>query len=398
MAQKTYISKIIFSAFFFSAFFMFFNIVNAKIGYIDMSENPTVNVGTNNRIKVCKNVACENPGIINFEISGDSPFVIDTEKGLSGKVWGGELGWITFNPPYGGVFFANITTGLLKGTAWSETSGAINFSVTGQKVIIDPKTGEWHGWAWASGPYGGWIKFDCTEIGSCIRTVWENKISVKEEKEEVASENIKQPQRHLLSGVLNNFSASFANLFDGTRQLVSDTYNSLSQTISDTYNSLSQIISNTYDSAIVFLTNIFSQNSLVNQNETFVSSPSPILETEENKNEASTLVKTKFSEIYDSLVSNLNETPANENPQNETLPEIAVVADIQNPEESFPTPGIGEKIKNVVEEKSKIINNTFDIFISSSVDLFNKTEQMTSNTYNSLYFYLMNLRNSVLNK
>ena len=53
-------------------------------------------------------------------------------------------------PPYGGVFFADPATGLLKGTAWSETSGAINFSVTGQKVIIDPKTGEWNGWAWAS--------------------------------------------------------------------------------------------------------------------------------------------------------------------------------------------------------------------------------------------------------
>lgn len=126
-----------------------------------------------NKIKVCRDVTCAKPTpfIIDFEKVGDPPFSIDKENGLTGKVWGNELGWITFNPPYGGVFFADAETGLLKGTAWSERSGAINFSVTGQKVVIDPKTGEWNGWAWASGPYGGWIKFDCQQ-DSCVKIIW----------------------------------------------------------------------------------------------------------------------------------------------------------------------------------------------------------------------------------
>ena len=94
----------------------------------------------------------------------------------------GRLGWITLGPDKngkGGLYFvdpseseANPKIGLLKGTAWSEISGPINFSVTGQKVVIDPVSGEWEGWAWASGPYGGWVKFDCKDPSSCVRTTW----------------------------------------------------------------------------------------------------------------------------------------------------------------------------------------------------------------------------------
>jgi len=134
----------------------------------------SIDHSVNNKVKVCKDVTCTNPepGIIDFGKSPDnSPLKVDSVNGISGAVFGGELGIINFQPPYGGVYFANPATGLLKGTAWSETSGSINFSVTGQKVIINPKTGEWSGWAWASGPYGGWIKFDCN-TGSCVKTTW----------------------------------------------------------------------------------------------------------------------------------------------------------------------------------------------------------------------------------
>lgn len=218
--QKKYISIVVFVTFVFITSTSFTLITNANIGYIDTSGELSK---INNRVKVCRDVTCDNPGIINFENSGGSPLVIDTEKGISGKVLGGDLGWITFNPPYGGVFFADTNTGLLKGTAWSETSGAINFSVTGQKMVIDPQTGEWNGWAWASGPYGGWVKFDCKDA-SCVRTIWHNtQTSIKE----TVPANEKQPQRHILSEVLNNFSASFINLFSGTKQLVNDTFNSL---------------------------------------------------------------------------------------------------------------------------------------------------------------------------
>jgi len=134
----------------------------------------SIDYSVNNKVKVCKDVTCTNPkpGIIDFGKSPDnSPLKVDSVNGISGDVFGGELGIINFQPPYGGVYFANPATGLLEGTAWSETSGSINFSVTGQKVIINPKTGEWSGWAWASGPYGGWIKFDCN-TGSCVKTTW----------------------------------------------------------------------------------------------------------------------------------------------------------------------------------------------------------------------------------
>jgi hypothetical protein len=171
MQQKTYIQKIILSTFIASMFFVF--VVSksfAQIGYIDTSAE--------NKVKICKDVTCTNPtpGIIDFEISGGFPLVIDSEKGISGKAWGGELGWITFNPTNGGVFFADSTTGLLKGTALSENFGIINFSVTGQKVFIDPNTGEWSGWAWASGQYGGWVKFDCKNA-SCVKTTWHKQSS-----------------------------------------------------------------------------------------------------------------------------------------------------------------------------------------------------------------------------
>ncbi len=165
--KNKYTLKFTLGIFIFASFFVFLNIADARTASVDT-------LPLENEAKVCKDVTCSNPkpGIIYFKVSSDFPLVVDTEKGLSGKVWGDELGWVTFNPPYGGVFFADPATGLLKGTAWSENSGAINFSVTGQKVVIDPKTGEWSGWAWASGPYGGWIKFDCADPASCVRTVW----------------------------------------------------------------------------------------------------------------------------------------------------------------------------------------------------------------------------------
>ena len=334
--QKTYILKIIFISL---IFFAFSNVASAITGSIDIS--------VENQVKVCKDNTCAKPtpGIIYFKVSSDSPLIIDTEKGLSGKVWGDELGWITFNPPYGGVFFADSATGLLKGTAWSENSGAINFSVTGQKVVIDPKTGEWNGWAWASGPYGGWIKFDCKN-NSCIRTVWNKErpaspSAVGQATSPASSSTIKINENKGLTWisdiqaitgkVLNDFSSSFTNLFDGTGQLISNTFDSLSQAFSNTYNSMA-----------VFLANILPQNSLVNKNEPAVSPSSPKL-------------------------------------------------------------GLGENIKNVFQEKSAIMTDNFNALVTSSADLFN---QMTNVKYqifdkagDGYYTFssnLINFRSSVL--
>ena len=172
MTQKAYIKKIILIAL---AFFIFSASESlAMTGSVDLSKD--------NKVKVCKDVTCANPkpGIIDFNVSGGSPLVIDTEKGISGKVSGNELGWITFNPADGGVFLADPATGLLKGTASTENSGPLNFSVTGQKVIIDPLTGEWNGWAWAAGSYGGWIKFDCKNA-SCVKIIWSGQAKTQTE-------------------------------------------------------------------------------------------------------------------------------------------------------------------------------------------------------------------------
>ena len=220
------------------------------VGSIDMS--------VENQVKVCKDNTCINPkpGIIYFKVSSDSPLVIDTEKGLSGKVWGDELGWITFNPPYGGVFFADVETGLLKGTAWSETSGAINFSVTGQKVIIDPQTGEWNGWAWASGPYGGWIKFDCKDATSCVRTIWNKEAKASTSPTPDIGKNEGQSLPTGQAGFSKTFSSSFANLF----------------------NVIGQKFSNAYNFVAIYLANVFSPNFFVNKIDEAVS---PAIEIEE---------------------------------------------------------------------------------------------------------------------
>ncbi len=130
-----------------------------------------------NQAKVCHDAGCTSFGIINFELESEDSIVIDSDDGISGKVWGNELGWITMNPQGGngaGVVFADPDTGELTGKAWSQVSGWINFAPTGNDVgvTIDPDTGEFEGWAWSGGAYGGWIKFDCNDASTCIKTTW----------------------------------------------------------------------------------------------------------------------------------------------------------------------------------------------------------------------------------
>lgn len=156
-------TKILLLYFIFGAVFSFSSLVFANSGVIDHSNN-------DNTAKVCHNVDCSSYGIINFELTQDT-LVIDDQSGISGKVWGNELGWITMNPTNAGVF-VDPDTGELSGKAWSQVSGWINFAPTGQTVVIDPDTGEFDGWAWSGGAYGGWIKFDCTNNSTCVKTTW----------------------------------------------------------------------------------------------------------------------------------------------------------------------------------------------------------------------------------
>lgn len=123
--------------------------------------------------KVCHSADCTTPtpGVINFKPTGTTPVTIDDTNGIDGVAWGNELGWITFDPTGAEGLTINTTTGVISGKAWSQVSGWINFAPTGQSVSIN-SSGEFAGWAWAGGPHGGWIKFDCTDVTACIKTDW----------------------------------------------------------------------------------------------------------------------------------------------------------------------------------------------------------------------------------
>ncbi len=192
-----------------------------RIGHIDMSAK--------DEVEVCKDPTCTNPkpGIIYFKISKGSPLVIDSDNGLRGQVFGNELGIIKFKSSYGRVYIANKKTGLLKGVALAGNSGTINFSVTGQQVIIDPKTGEWKGWAWASGPYGGWIKFDCAQ-DSCVKTVWNNKKVITPNPQVAPKKNVEvntastdkiEVAKRSFNITINNISSWLTNFINKTEKV-----------------------------------------------------------------------------------------------------------------------------------------------------------------------------------
>ncbi len=66
----------------------------------------------------------------------------------------------------------------INGTAYANTGGWVNFNptnVSGSAVadVTINTNGEFNGWTWLSGAYGGWIKFDCGNTGTCVRTDWQ---------------------------------------------------------------------------------------------------------------------------------------------------------------------------------------------------------------------------------
>ncbi len=125
------------------------------------------------KAKVCHDTTCTTPapGLINFRpTNAPSPISISDGSGIDGYAWGEELGWINFNPATSGVNVVP-STGVLNGYAWSSTSGWINFNPANGGVTITT-AGEFSGWAWASGAYGGWIKFNCADANACVKTDW----------------------------------------------------------------------------------------------------------------------------------------------------------------------------------------------------------------------------------
>ena len=127
---------------------------------------------------VCHDVTCASPapGSINFSPLGTTPVTIDNVSGVRGVAWGNELGWINFNPSGSAGLSINPRSGAISGKAWSQVSGWVNFSPTGNGVVINSR-GQFVGWAWAGGPYGGWIQFDCDVPGACVKTDWRPSIT-----------------------------------------------------------------------------------------------------------------------------------------------------------------------------------------------------------------------------
>lgn len=125
--------------------------------------------------RICHDAACSDYGSVNWRPTGATAVSV-TDSGLSGYAWGDEIGWINLDPTDSGVSI-NTTTGALSGYAFANTGSWINFNPTdvsgGTDVgVVINGDGEFTGWAWVSGAYGGWMKFDCTSANTCVKTDW----------------------------------------------------------------------------------------------------------------------------------------------------------------------------------------------------------------------------------
>jgi hypothetical protein len=140
-----------------------------SVGTIDASNKLT---------KICKDTTCSSFGNINWkptlnaQTTGASAVSI-TDTSITGHLWGDEIGWVNLSPTGQGLI-VNPTTGVISGKAYSQTGSWIVFNVTGQSVtLVDNGSGSnFYGFAWVSGINGGWMKFDCSGSGTCIKTDW----------------------------------------------------------------------------------------------------------------------------------------------------------------------------------------------------------------------------------
>ncbi len=133
---------------------------------------------SNKYARICKNVSCSVYGTVNWKptLNADTngaTAVAVTDSGITGHLWGDEIGWINLAPTGAGLS-VNSSTGVITGKAYSSVSGWINFSSTGQSVtLVDNGSGSnFYGWAWVSGINGGWLKFDCASATTCVKTDW----------------------------------------------------------------------------------------------------------------------------------------------------------------------------------------------------------------------------------
>jgi hypothetical protein len=133
---------------------------------------------TNKSAKICKDTSCTSFGVVNFKptLSESTPgatAVTITDTAITGNVWGAETGWMNLAPTGAGLT-VNPVSGVITGKGFASTGSWINFNPTGQGVVIN-SAGQFVGWAWVSGPNGGWMKFDCGAGATCVSTDWRPK-------------------------------------------------------------------------------------------------------------------------------------------------------------------------------------------------------------------------------
>jgi hypothetical protein len=130
---------------------------------------------------VCHDPSCTSPTptYINFKPTGVTAVTI-TDTSIDGLAWGSGLGWINLNPTGSEGLTVNPNTGEISGLAWSQSGSWINFRPSNSGTIDGGipvgvsinSAGEFVGWGWASGPNGGWIKFTCANVNTCVKTDW----------------------------------------------------------------------------------------------------------------------------------------------------------------------------------------------------------------------------------
>ena len=157
-------------------FVLFFSLFSFSIVY--SSDSIGSIDGSNKLTRICKDTACTDYGNINWKPTLNASTtgalaVSITDSGLVGHLWGDEIGWVNLDETAGGVDI-NPDTGELSGYGFASTGSWVNFDPTGTGVTLVDNGGgsNFSGYAWVSGPNGGWMKFDCALAATCIKTDW----------------------------------------------------------------------------------------------------------------------------------------------------------------------------------------------------------------------------------
>lgn len=193
----------------FFKYFIFFVLLTLTVTAHTEASTSSGTIDSSSKItRICQDVSCSTFGQVNWKptlntnTTGATAISI-TDSAITGHLWGNQLGWINLAPTGSGVFVSP-STGVLSGMAFSSTGSWINFapqSVSGgtQVGVSINTSGEFVGWAWVSGAYGGWMKFDCTDSNTCIKTDWRPLSAREVSTNESASGGAISGQRHFYS-------------------------------------------------------------------------------------------------------------------------------------------------------------------------------------------------------